>query len=162
VNSKQEILKKRLFKLSKHYEALKAYKQLIDKLTAQTNIYTPESFNQLKIEDKAVLDAYLKRFSSVQDFLGAKIFSMLLDSAGIGTSKMSEVLYLVEKEGIIDSLDNWIELREVRNELERDYPEDLEQALNDLKLCITQFEQLEKYYLNAVSFAKKYNYALTE
>jgi len=98
----------------------------------------------------------------VQDFLGAKIFSMLLDSAGIGTSKMSEVLYLVEKEGIIDSLDNWIELREVRNELERDYPEDLEQALNDLKLCITQFEQLEKYYLNAVSFAKKYNYALTE
>jgi len=161
MTSKQDILKKRFFKLTKHYEALKAYKQLIDELTAQTNIYTPETFNQLKIQDQAILDAYLKRFSSVQDFLGAKIFSLLLDNAGIGTSKMSEVLYLIEKEGIIDSLDHWIELREVRNELEQDYPEDLEQALKDLKFCITQFDQLEKYYFNALNFAKKYNHAFT-
>ena len=35
---------------------------------------------------------------------------------------MSEVLYSIEKKEIIDSLENWIELREVRNELEHDYP----------------------------------------
>jgi len=58
------------------------------------------------------LDAYLKRFSSVQDFLGAK----MLDIAGINSGKMSEVLYLVEKETIIDSRDRWIGLREVRSE----------------------------------------------
>ena len=44
---------------------------------------------------------------------------------------MSEVLSNIEKENIIDSLENWIELREVRNEL-------------------------ESYYLNSLNFFKKY------
>jgi len=160
MNNKQEILKKRFEKLEKHYLALKAYKELINKLTDKTDIYTVENFNTLKIEDKAILDAYLKRFSSVQDFLGAKIFSPLLDIAGINSGKMSEVLYIVEKEGIIDSLEHWIELREVRNELEHDYPENLEAALQDLKFCINSFSRLESYYINALKFAQKYNHAL--
>lgn len=160
MNNKQEILKKRFEKLEKHYLALKAYKELINKLTDKTDIYTVENFNTLKIEDKAILDAYLKRFSSVQDFLGAKIFSPLLDIAGINSGKMSEVLYIVEKEGIIDSLEHWIELREVRNELEHDYPENLEAALQDLKFCINSFARLESYYINALKFAQKYNHAL--
>lgn len=160
MNNKQEILKKRFEKLEKHYLALKAYKELINKLTDKTDIYTVENFNTLKIEDKAILDAYLKRFSSVQDFLGAKIFSPLLDIAGINSGKMSEVLYIVEKEGIIDSLEHWIELREVRNELEHDYPENLDAALQDLKFCINSFARLESYYINALKFAQKYNHAL--
>ena len=69
---------------------------------------------------------------------------------------MSEVLYYIEKEEIIDSLENWIELREVRNELEHDYPEELEEALVDLKFCIDSFEKIESYYLNSLKFANKY------
>jgi len=102
------------------------------------------------------LDAYLKRFSSVQDFLGAK----MLDIAGINSGKMSEVLYLVEKETIIDSRDRWIGLREVRNELEHDYPDNLEAALQDLKFCINSFASLESYYVNSLNFAQKYIHAL--
>jgi len=160
MNNKQEILKKRFEKLEKHYLALKAYKELIDQLVDKIDIYTVENFNALKIEDKAILDAYLKRFSSVQDFLGAKIFSPLLDIAGINPGKMSEVLYIIEKEGIIDSLDHWIELREVRNELEHDYPDNLEAALQDLKFCINSFASLESYYVNSLNFAQKYINAL--
>ena len=161
MDNTKEILKKRFDKLEKHYLALKAYKELIDKLTQQSDIYHPLIFNSLKIEDKAILDAYLKRFSSVQGFLGAKIFSLLLDVSGINFGKMSEVLYAIEKEEIIDSLDNWIELREVRNELEHDYPENLKEALQDLKFCINSFERLESYYLNALKFAKHYIHALS-
>ncbi|MCD6190086.1 MAG: hypothetical protein J7K14_00915 [Sulfurimonas sp.] len=69
---------------------------------------------------------------------------------------MSEVLYNIEKEQIIDSLDNWIELREVRNELEHDYPEELEEALKDLKFRIDSFDKIESYYLNSLNFSKKY------
>lgn len=155
-NDTKLILEKRLEKLSKHYEALKDYKILIDKILLTKNIYEQFTFNTLKPEEKAILDAYLKRFSSIQDFLGAKIFSLLLDIAGINNSKMSEVLYYIEKEEIIDSLENWIELREVRNELEHDYPEELEEALMDLKFCIDSFEKLESYYFNSLKFANKY------
>ena len=156
VNETKLILKKRLDKLEKHYIALKEYKLLINELVEQKNIYDQFIFNTLLPQEKAILDAYLKRFSSIQDFLGAKIFSLLLEVSGINSSKMSEVLYHIEKEEIIDSLDNWIELREVRNELEHDYPEELKEALNDLKFCIESFNKLEEYYLNSVNFAKRY------
>lgn len=152
----QQILKKRFDKLTKHYEALKDYKVLIEKLLLEKNIYDQFVFNSLKPEEKAILDAYLKRFSSIQDYLGSKIFALLLDIAGINSSKMSEVLYYIEKEEIIDSLENWIELREIRNELEHDYPEELKEALVDLKFCIDSFERIESYYKNSLSFATKY------
>jgi len=155
--NKKQILQKRFDKLEKHYIAIKEYKNLIDDLLKNTNIYEQFAFNTLKPEKRAILDAYLKRFASIQDFLGAKIFSLLLEVAGIANTKMSEVLSNIEKENIIDSLENWIELREVRNELEHDYPEELQEALNDLKYCIDNFEKLESYYLNSLNFFKKYN-----
>jgi hypothetical protein len=153
---KKEILKKRFEKLDKHYVALKEYKCLIVKMLEEKNIYDQFIFNTLEIEKRAILDAYLKRFASLQDFLGAKIFSMLLEIAGIQNTKMSEVLSHIEKENIIDSLENWIELREVRNELEHDCPEELEEALQDLKYCIDSFDKIESYYLNSLNFFRKY------
>ena len=153
---KREILKKRFDKLGSHYKALHEYKLLIDDLLVDMNIYDPFTFNTLKPEKRAILDAYLKRFSSLQDYLGAKIFPLLLEIAGIGSSRMSEILYEIEREQIIDSLENWIELREVRNELEHDYPEELKEALKDLKFCIDSFEKIESYYLNALHFSQRY------
>jgi len=155
--NKKEILKKRFEKLEKHYIAIKEYKLLIDDLLKEQDIYDQFTFNTLKPEKRAILDAYLKRFASIQDFLGAKIFSLLLEIAGINNTKMSEVLSHIEKEGIIDTLENWIELREVRNELEHDYPEELQEALNDLRYCVDNFYKIESYYLNAYEFFKKYN-----
>jgi len=156
IDDTKKILAKRLEKLEKHYVAFQEYKVLINQLQKEKNIYDQFIFNTLLPQERAILDAYLKRFSSIQDFLGAKIFSLLLDVSGINSSKMSEVLYYIEKEEIIDSLDNWIELREVRNELEHDYPEELLEALDDLKFCIDSFSKLESYYLNSLNYAKKY------
>ncbi len=153
---KIEIIKKRFAKLDKHYTALKEYRQLIDKLTTTINIYEPSVFSTLKPEQRAILEAYLKRFSSMQDYLGAKVFPIVLDIAGIGSQKMSEVLYQVEKEQIIDSLEEWILLREIRNELEHEYPDELQEALDDLRFCIESFSKLEQYYLNVLSFAKRF------
>jgi len=153
---KKQILQKRFDKIEKHYIAIKDYKNAIDQILEDKNIYEQFVFNTLCVEHRAILDAYLKRFASIQDFLGAKIFPLLLDIAGIGNLKMSEVFSFIEKEEIIDSLENWIELREVRNELEHDYPEELAEALKDLKFCIESFELLENYYSNSKKFAQKY------
>ena len=153
---KKEILSQRLNKIEKHYIALKDYHGLIEQMRNNRDLFTPTVFPELNISERAVLDAYLKRFSSLQDFLGAKIFPLLIEISGIGANKMSEVLYHIEKEGIIDNLSHWIELREARNDLEHDYPEELQQALNDLKYCIDSFSLLESYYINAQDFAKRY------
>jgi len=151
-----DILQNRLNKLEKNYLALKEYNTLIEKLSLDIDIFIPNNFEKLLPEQKAILDAYLKRFSSVQDFLGAKVFALLLDIAGISYNKMSEVLYHIEKEGIIDNFEEWIELREARNELEHDYPDELEDALEDLRFCVESFDRLERYYINSINFAKRY------
>jgi len=158
VKNQTSILLSRLNKLKRHFNALSDYYSLINTILAQKNIYDPNVFNELTIQEKAFLDAYLKRFSSVQDFLGAKVFPILLETAGIANYSMSETLSFIEKEGIIDSLSNWIELRQVRNELEHDYPEKINEALINLKFCIESFKSLESYYFKTLSFAQKYTH----
>jgi len=158
--NKEEILKKRFFKLEKHYEAFKAYHLLINELLSNEDILTVEKFNFIPPRDRAIFDAYIKRFSSIQDFLGAKIFPLLIEVSGIGSVKMTEVLYQMEREEVIDSIDNWIELREIRNELEHDYPDELQEALDDLKFCIKSFSLLESYCLNAKKFVQRYSHEI--
>jgi len=86
--------------------------------------------------------------------MGAKVFPLLLESVGIPVSKMSEVLVIAEREQIIDSLQDWIELREIRNDLEHDYPDDLQTALSALHTCVLNFPKLEKYYQNTIGFSR--------
>ncbi len=155
--NKEGILKKRFFKLEKYYDAFREYHLLINELLLNEDILTVEKFNFISPKDRAIFDAYIKRFSSIQDFLGAKIFPLLIEISGIGSVKMTEVLYHMEREEVIDSIDNWIELREIRNELEHDYPDEREEALDDLKFCINSFSLLESYCFNAKKFAQRYS-----
>jgi len=147
------IIEKQLQKVTKHYQALREYKEFIDMVGFEFNV---DEFNNLDTPQKAVLEAYLKRFSSLQDYLGAKVFRSLLDISGIGYSKMSEVLTLMEKEEIV-SLDKWIEFRNLRNELEHDYPDELEEALRDLKKCVDSFEYMQKVVMRVFEFARRYD-----
>ncbi len=155
MNHNIEILHKRLEKLTAHYVALREYKMLIDEMLEVKDLLNVHIFNDIAPSQRAIFDAYLKRFASIQDFLGAKIFPLLVELSGIATSKMTEVLYYVEKEEIIDSLSQWIELREVRNELEHDYPDELAEAMEDLRYCIDHFSTLESYYQNSLDFVKR-------
>jgi len=150
------ILSTRMEKLEKHFEAIRSYKVLIDSLIAKKDVFDGSVFVTLVPEEKALFDAYLKRFASIQDFLGSKIFPLLLEISGIATAKMSEVLIQMEKEEIIDSLDNWIELREKRNNLEHDYPDELEEALRDLRFCVYSLSKLESYYSRATAYARRF------
>jgi len=160
MSDKENILLKRFSKLEKHFEALRDYHALIETLLAEKDILTPEHFNFIPPRDKAIFDAYIKRFASIQDFMGAKIFPILVEISGIGSVKMTEVLYHMEREEILDSIESWITLRDVRNELEHDYPDELIEALNDLRFCIDRFSQLEAYYERAKTFAQRFSDAL--
>jgi len=73
---------------------------------------------------------------------------------------MSEVLILIEKEEIV-SLDRWIEFRNIRNELEHDYPDELEEALSDLKYCVDSFEYMEEVVRKVFAFARRYDESIT-
>jgi hypothetical protein len=151
----KRILQKQLQKVLSHYEALEAYRTFVEEMGFDFSI---EAFDELDTPQRAVLEAYLKRFASLQDFLGAKVFRSLLDVSGISYTKMSEVLTLIEKEGIID-LDTWIEFRNIRNNLEHDYPDELEDALRDVKYCVDRFAYMYDVVKKVLAFAEKYDAA---
>ncbi len=147
------IIQKQLQKVQKHYEALKEYHVYIRKIGFD---FSCEEFAHLDTPKKAVLEAYLKRFASLQDYLGAKVFKSLLDISGISYTKMSEVLILMEKEEIV-SLDKWIEFRNIRNSLEYDYPDALDDALQELKECVDNFVYMQQVVKSVFDFARRYD-----
>ncbi len=146
-------IKNQLKKVKAHYKALKEFYDAIEELDFDFSV---NSYEKLEIPQKALLEAYLKSFSSLQDYLGAKVFKGLLDAPGISYTKMSEVLTLMEKEEIID-LDKWIEFRNIRNELEHEYPDEIEETLKDLRYCVESFTYMQEVVRRVFAFAGSYD-----
>ncbi len=59
-------------------------------------------------------------------------------------------------QGIID-IDTWVAFRNIRNNLERDYPDELDDALMDLKDCVDSFTYMKEVVNKVQAFAGKYN-----
>jgi len=88
MQEKEKILLKRIDVLKKHQKALAEYKQLIDEFEGASGRqsyapYTPLGYQQLTVQQKALFDAYLKRFASLQDYMGTKVFPLIMNMAGI-------------------------------------------------------------------------------
>ena len=111
--------------------------------------YSVAYFNSLKIDSnfilslpdhpdyKEKLDAFSMRFGKLQDILGDQIFRALLEIEMENPQRMTmrAKLNLMEKLGVIDSAEQWEELRNIRNGLTHDYAENPEQAAEFLKIA---------------------------
>ncbi|MDQ6963921.1 MAG: hypothetical protein Q9M13_03250 [Mariprofundales bacterium] len=76
--------------------------------------------------DVAVVDQLLTRFGQLQDAMGGRLFPAVLELTKEqgGLSAFIDKLNRLEKIGALVSAAGWLELREVRNSLVHDYPED--------------------------------------
>ena len=89
---------------------------------------TPDKLSALSDMDLAILDQFSTRFAKLQDAMGAKLFPAVLEL----TKEPGELLTFVdklnrlEKIGAIESVEQWLLLREMRNQLSHDYPDDPE------------------------------------
>ena len=99
-----------------------------------------ESVNQL---ERFALNALIFRFSKLQDLIGVKIFRTYLDFSGFETAEKSffDILREIEKEGIVD-IDSWSELRELRNKIAHEYPEEIDEMVESINLFIEKSGEL--------------------
>jgi len=68
-------------------------------------------------------DQIIYRFSKLQDCMGAKLFKSVLVYQGENTNKpFLDILSQLERLDIID-VDEWFEIRDLRNEIAHDYAE---------------------------------------
>ena len=117
-----------------------------------------DALRALDDTELAVLDQFSTRFSKLQDAMGAKLFPAVLELAKEQgeLAAFLDKLYRLEKIGAIPSAENWLLLREMRNQFSYDYPDDpeLQSAILN-KACKLAGDLISA--LNGIeSFAAKY------
>jgi len=98
---------------------------------------TAESYTLLDSEQIRCLDQFIFRFSKLQDAMGAKIFRYLLEylDEDVAALPMRDILNRLERFRILPDANEWVYIRELRNEIAHDYPlmeNDVVHILNEL------------------------------
>jgi hypothetical protein len=70
------------------------------------------------------VEAFVGRFGRLQDTVGDKLLPLLLDALGEKTSAVIDNLDRAERLGLIESADEWITIRNLRNQMVHEYVED--------------------------------------
>ncbi len=102
----------------------------------------PQFFADAKDEELAFLDMVAMRFAKLQDALGKKIFPFILRITNDyeESDTFIDRLNRLERLGVIDSVQNWQALRDIRNAISHEYENDLD------KLCKIFNYFIEKCY----------------
>ena len=101
----------------------------------------------------AFADQIIYRFSKAQDSMGAKLFKAYMLYQGTNVDKpFLDILNSLEKLNILE-VDEWFELREIRNEIAHDYEDNVKLAVNILNSIYKHKAELKKI-LDSISLKK--------
>jgi uncharacterized protein with HEPN domain len=70
------------------------------------------------------VEAFVGRFGRLQDTAGDKLLPLLLDALGEKTSAVIDNLDRAERLGLLQSADEWMAIRNLRNQMVHEYVED--------------------------------------
>ena len=96
-----------------------------DKVFKET--FTEERAKQLAIDENLAeqVEAFTSRFCRLQDTIGDKLLPAWLEALGEKKSVAIDNLDKVEKIGVLPSTEQWLEIRQLRNQMIHEYIEDL-------------------------------------
>ncbi len=124
-----------------HIKRLSAAKKDLEKIDIST-------LNFENIETVKSTDFFIFRFIKLQDYLGNKVFKTFLSEIGEYDDSMSflDTVDKLEKMGIIEDSKEWLTIRKLRNKLTHEYPEELEEVKEELKLAMEKTDILIKTF----------------
>ena len=100
------------------------------------------------------IEAFVARFSRLQDMLGDKILPLTLRMSGEDALPMIGNLDRAERYAWLDSADGWLRVRKLRNRMVHEYvndPADLAAALGDIHAAVPS---LSRFLTNLKRFAE--------
>lgn len=105
---------------------------------------TRDNYYFLDDETIGFLDQYIFRFSKTQDLIGSRVFPLTLQALAepVEDKAFIDILNRLEKLNIIDSAQNWIELRKIRNDIAHEYPSNLNERIEGINIL---FENLPTF-----------------
>lgn len=98
---------------------------------------TPDLYDQLSAEEISYTDQLIYRFTKLQDTIGQKLFRLILEGLQEDVENMAfiDILNRLEKLEILKDQQEWLILRETRNQVTHEYPfnrEEIVDGLNEL------------------------------
>lgn len=116
--------------------------------------YNYDFLTQIQI---SFIDQMIFRFSKLQDSIGNRLFINLLEFLGEDTETMAfkDVLSKLEKLRAIPSAGEWMELREIRNIVSHEYPDDTDRLIAGLNLLYIKARRLLEIYSGLIEFLNK-------
>jgi len=130
--------------IEKSLNDFKKYKNKISFFLPITN----ENYEELNENFNDTLDAIAFRFSKIQSILGEKVFKLFLKELGylVEDKSFLYILNELEKLNIIERK-TWIKLREIRNKVSHEYPNEIEEIIENLEKMIDSFNIFEEIYI---------------
>ena len=150
MNSNQLRLQKIINECDKHILRMNsAYKKIVASLPLDA-----ESYTKLNEDEVEHIDQYLFRFAKLQDAIGKRFFKVIFVSLEEDIEDISfiDLLNRLEKLNILDSTEQWLELRKIRNVLSHTYEDESEEmsiAINDI---FDKKEAIEKIYKQLIAY----------
>ena len=121
----------------------------IDAILPELQSYLPlQESDFQEIEKIKTIDFFIYRFTKIQDRMGEKFFPIILKELYEYKNSMSliDVLHRLEKLGLLDSGDTWIDYRKLRNTLTHEYPDNEDEMIESIVLAIEVYENLKDIY----------------
>lgn len=110
--------------------------------------FQPSGLQKFTADELGHLEMMTSRFAKLQDLLGAKIFPLLLEALQEGRSEDSALdrLHKLEKLGILPSTHEWIMMRELRNHVTHEYPDNPALMAANLNKIVTYAKNLLAFW----------------
>jgi hypothetical protein len=146
-----EIVKKRVEILEALFKSARYDLDDIEKFELKKELFED-------MQKSRIINSFLFNITKIQDNLGAKFFKeILLDLREIDNESipMVDVIHTLEKLHIVENLEQWDTLREIRNELTHNYSVDFDERIENLKRAIWSFYELQKVFNQIKNYLQK-------
>ena len=139
-------------KLEKILNECTKHLQRINEAHSDMSVFMPltsTQYEKLAKDDVQAIDQYLFRFAKLQDSMGEKLFRLVVARFEENTDKLSflDVIKKMEKYMAMDIVNEWLDLRNIRNHLAHEYEDDAIEMANSINLIYAKKEVIEGIYL---------------
>jgi len=100
--------------------------------------FSSGDLDRLDKADRRLLDQFAYRYTRLQDDMGARLMPAVLTALGEDIVPMPALdrFNRLEQLGWLPSSDEWMELRQVRNQFAREYPESAEERFERFQAAV--------------------------
>ena len=151
----ESTFKEKLYECNKHKEKILDAKDFLKDYIP----FSVESYMNIGKVESSFIDQLIYRFSKLQDTLGEKIFRGILILSKENVKKMTflDILNRLEELEVINR-DEWIALREIRNEATHEYSFNQAEVVDSINLIYQKSQDLIDIYDRVVKFVNsKFN-----